>query len=152
MRNTVFTHQFINMFEMDWVDAMVNPVNTVGVMGRGLAKQFATAYPEIVQPYKAECAKKTLKIGTINVNHLAGRKPPFIINFPTKQHWSKPSKIDYISIGMPVLAYYVRTHAISTISIPALGCGLGGLRWDEVSRIIQSEDFGNCNVFLFPPI
>lgn len=114
--------------------AIVNPVNCVGVMGKGLAKQFKEKYPENFHAYKTMCDKGKVQIGQMFVLHNAvlRYKDPIIINFPTKDHWRNDSKMEYIDSGLESLRLMVGLMNITSIAIPALGCGLGGLDWNEV--------------------
>jgi O-acetyl-ADP-ribose deacetylase (regulator of RNase III) len=113
------------------VDALVNPVNTAGVMGKGLALQFKKAFPDVFTAYK----KAKLAIGRMHVVERA-HAPRFVINFPTKQHWRDPSKLEYIESGLVDLVARVRDLGITSIAIPPLGCGLGGLDWADVKPLI----------------
>ena len=118
-------------------EALVNAVNTVGVMGKGIALQFKNQYPENYKVYKAACNKGELKVGTILIvkdGDLFNQK--FIVNFPTKQHWRAPSEISYIEDGLIALKKAIKEHAIQSIAIPPLGCGLGGLDWNVVKPMI----------------
>src|SRR4051794_35531010 len=105
------------------VDAVVNPVNCVGVMGKGLALQFRNRWPENFVAYKSACDAGELKIGTVHVHKLAlpGR-PSFIINLPTKVHWRDRSEIDGVARGVVSLARLLSDVGIRSVAIPALGC------------------------------
>jgi len=117
------------------MQTLVNPVNTVGVMGKGLAKEFANRYPEMLGPYKALCQAGTgLMPGQPWLYKSVSR---WIYNFPTKNHWSNPSELQFIDWG---LARFVRTHnslGITGIAFPKLGCGLGGLYWPDVKELFD---------------
>lgn len=135
-------------------EALVNTVNTKGVMGKGIALQFKKAFPEVFLEYKAACNKGLVKVGEVNIckrNSTSG--PRIIINFPTKDDWRKPSKIEYIKNGLKSLVQTVIDHHIQSIAIPALGCGLGGLKWNEVLPLIQAafERTPNISVMVYPP-
>lgn len=120
-----------NIFDFfDSCDAVVNPVNTHGVMGAGLAKAFKIRFPEMFEEYQTLCKYKDLQIGKI---HTWYKSEPHILNFPTKDHWKNPSQISYIEKGLTVLA----NMKYNTIVIPALGCGLGGLKYDEVKSLYE---------------
>jgi len=127
------------------VQAIVNPVNLVGVMGKGLALQFKERYPEVFDLYKEAIADRTLVYGRIHVVNLYDDpffqhgKPDKIINFPTKQHWREPSTYDLISRGLQALTSCVQQMKIYSIAIPPLGCGLGGLDRNEVEAMINQE-------------
>ena len=119
-------------------EALVNTVNCVGFMGRGIALQFRKAYPENFEAYSKVCKEKKLHPGivyTYRVQTLGG--PRYIINFPTKRHWKGKSKLEDIEKGLIALVEEVKRLDIRSISIPPLGCGLGGLTWETVRPIIE---------------
>src|SRR6201987_4374327 len=114
------------------VEALVNTVNCVGVMGRGIALQFRKAFPENFKAYEAACKRKEVVPGRMFVYEtglLTG--PRFVINFPTKRHWKGKSRIKDIEAGLVALAREVKDRGIRSIAVPPLGCGLGGLDWSE---------------------
>jgi O-acetyl-ADP-ribose deacetylase (regulator of RNase III) len=117
------------------VEALVNPVNTEGVMGKGLALQFKKAFPDSAARYEAACKNGEVVIGRMNISQRAGT-PCFIINFPTKQYWRFASKLEYIQGGLVDLVERVKALGIRSIAIPPLGCGNGGLEWDDVRPLI----------------
>lgn len=119
-------------------EALVNTVNCVGVMGRGVALSFRDAYPENYRLYKKACDNKEVKIGKMFV-YFSGDifEKKYIINFPTKQHWKGKSKIEYIQAGLVDLVRVIKEYCINSITIPPLGCGLGGLDWKIVRPIIE---------------
>lgn len=134
------------------VDALVNPVNTVGVMGKGLALAFKEAFPENFVAYAQACKAGELAPGHLHiVQRLAA--PRFIVNFPTKRHWRNPSKFEFIREGLTDLVVRVRELKIASIAIPALGCGNGGLDWNEVRPLIVTAfaDDPGVRVVLFEP-
>ena len=119
-------------------EALVNTVNCVGVMGRGIALQFKNAFPENYEAYKAACARKAVVPGRMFVfdnDELA--LPRYIINFPTKRHWRGKSRIDDIECGLDALVEEVRQRGIRSIAVPPLGSGLGGLDWADVRPRIE---------------
>jgi len=118
--------------------ALVNTVNCVGVMGRGIALQFRKAFPDNYNAYKKACDRNELQPGKMFVFDL-GRmvEPQYIINFPTKRHWKEMSRIEDIDAGLKTLVDVVRELGVSTVAIPPLGCGLGGLDWKEVRSKIE---------------
>lgn len=134
------------------VDALVNPVNTVGVMGKGLALAFKRAFPEVFREYAAACKRGEVVVGRMHVVLRSGT-PRVIINFPTKQHWRQPAKLDYVREGMGDLVAQIRALEITSIAIPALGCGLGGLAWADVEPLIVSAvaPLDDVRVVLFEP-
>jgi len=126
-----------NLLEAD-VEALVNTVNTVGVMGKGIALQFKKAFPDNFEAYKRESDAERLEIGRVFVYQVGGiTNPRDIINFPTKKHWRERSRIEFIREGLKSLVEAIRTYNISSIAIPPLGCGNGGLNWDEVRPLIE---------------
>lgn len=119
-------------------EALVNPVNCVGVMGRGLALQFKEKWPENFNYYKKACDDNKVAIGKMlvfNTNQLFN--PKYIINFPTKNHWRYQSQISYIDSGLLNLVCVIKELNINSIAIPQLGCGLGGLNWEIVREMIE---------------
>lgn len=121
------------------VEALVNTVNTVGVMGKGIALAFKKAFPLNYKLYKEICDKKEFSVGDIFTTNTGQLTPKFIINFPTKQHWKGRSKIEYVENGMKKLVETIKTNEIKSIAIPPLGCGNGGLQWSIVKPIILNE-------------
>ena len=124
------------MFESD-ADALVNTVNTVGVMGAGVALAFKKQYPKNFSEYKIACDNGELKTGSILVVKENDGKT--IINFPTKQHWKNGSEYEYIESGLKALRNELDKGNIRSIAIPPLGCGLGGLQWTKVKEMIEKE-------------
>jgi O-acetyl-ADP-ribose deacetylase (regulator of RNase III) len=119
-------------------EALVNTVNEVGVMGKGIALMFRDAYPENNRLYESACKAHQVQVGKMFVvkeADLFGKR--WIINFPTKKHWRHPSKMDWITEGLKDLAKVIRQKAIRSIAIPPLGCGNGGLEWAQVKREIE---------------
>ena len=119
-------------------EALVNTVNCIGIMGRGIALQFKKAYPENYKKYKKICDEKKLHPGivfTYDLGTLTG--PKYIINFPTKRHWKGKSKLEDIQSGLKALVEEVKIRNIKSISIPPLGCGLGGLEWETIRPMIE---------------
>ncbi|NMN99775.1 Appr-1-p processing protein [Gordonia sp. TBRC 11910] len=136
------------------VDALVNTVNTVGVMGKGIALQFRRAYPDMFKAYAAACKTGEVQLGRMHVwetGMLDG--PRFIINFPTKGHWRARSRIGDIEAGLVDLVEVVRGREITSIAIPPLGCGNGGLDWADVEpRIVTAfAALPELDVRLYPP-
>jgi O-acetyl-ADP-ribose deacetylase (regulator of RNase III) len=114
-------------------DALVNTVNTKGVMGKGVALQFKRAFPENYAAYRDACAAGAVQLGMMFVFDI-GRleQPRYIINFPTKDHWKSRSRLGDIAAGLVDLRRVLAELEIESVAIPPLGCGLGGLRWDDV--------------------
>jgi len=120
-------------------EALVNTVNCVGIMGRGVALQFKQAFPENFKTYAAACARKEVQPGRMLVfetGFLAN--PKYIINFPTKRHWRGKSRIEDIETGLKALVDEIRKRDIRSIAVPPLGSGLGGLDWTEVRPLIEA--------------
>jgi hypothetical protein len=115
----------------------VNTVNTVGVMGKGIALQFKRAFPSNYREYEAACKAGRVVIGKMFVHHLGMVQPHYIINFPTKEHWRGKSKLEFITAGLVDLVEQVERLKIKSIALPPLGCGNGGLNWADVSRLIE---------------
>lgn len=135
-------------------DAIVNTVNCVGVMGKGIALQFKQKWPENFKAYERACKQGLVEPGRMHVYDSGGLvKPHFIINFPTKQHWRGKSKIEYITEGLKDLARKIEQLGIKSIALPPLGCGNGGLEWDEVRpHIIETFNaMPDVEVYLFEP-
>lgn len=121
-------------------DALINTVNTVGVMGKGIALQFKKAFPNNFNSYQQACKEGKVIIGRLFVTKdssiTTGEK--YIINFPTKTHWRKPSEYDYIKSGLSDLKRVIKAYNIKSIAIPPLGTGNGGLNWEIVKELIKS--------------
>jgi O-acetyl-ADP-ribose deacetylase (regulator of RNase III) len=135
-------------------EAIVNTVNCVGVMGKGIALQFKQRWPQNFKVYAAACHRKLLKPGAMFIHDLGEwAKPRFIINFPTKVHWRGDSKIEYIEKGLDDLVLQVRRLGIKSIALPPLGCGNGGLDWDTVRGLVFNafKDVSDIQVDLFEP-
>lgn len=118
--------------------ALVNTVNTVGIMGKGIALSFKNAFPIVECEYKKAVKEGEIKIGKVQVVRTNLISPEFIINFPTKIHWRNPSKIDYIDTGLQDLVKVIDHYKIESISIPPLGCGNGKLPWKQVKPLLES--------------
>lgn len=134
--------------------ALVNTVNTVGVMGKGIALQFKKAYPNNYKLYSSACKKKEVVVGkmfvSIDSNLQSGEK--VIINFPTKQNWRNPSEYSYISEGLNDLLKVINQYNIKSIAIPPLGAGNGGLKWVKVKKLIEDKlRHLDIDIFVFEP-
>lgn len=119
-------------------EALVNTVNTVGVMGKGIALAFKKAYPQNFEEYKKAVEEGRVKIGSLFVTQTGLLQPKYIINFPTKKHWRHPSKLSYVQKGMASLVEIIEEKDIRSVAIPPLGCGNGKLNWDEVKPIMEN--------------
>ena len=138
-------------------EALVNTVNCVGVMGRGIALQFKKAFPENFRAYSEACKRNEVRPGRMFV-YETGRltNPRYIINFPTKRHWRGNSRMEDVEAGLRDLVDVIRKRNIRSIAIPPLASGLGGLVWDEVRpRIEESlrslDDLGDRHIVIFEP-
>ena len=141
-----------NLLTQD-VEAVVNPVNCVGVLGKGLALQFKRAFPEMVEPYERACAAGEVMPGVVHVvDRGTGQRPRWILNVPTKRHWRNPSRLDDVAAGARALADKIRELGVRSVAVPPLGCGNGGLDWADVKTILLAE-LGNLDaeVILFAP-
>ena len=118
-------------------EALVNTVNCTGVMGAGLALQFKQAYPQMYQAYRRECQAGLVRTGDVRPHTVPGGK--IIINFPTKRHWQNPSRMEYIEEGIESLRDLIAHHGITSLAVPPLGCGRGGLDWRQVRPLITAR-------------
>lgn len=137
----------------DNAQALVNTVNTIGVMGKGIALQFREAFPQNYKLYRQACKDGEVKIGQMFItceSTLLGEK--IIVNFPTKQHWRKPSEYSFIESGLSALKKEIINRGIKSIAIPPLGTNNGGLDWnivhDMIQRILGDVD---CDIRLYRP-
>ena len=142
-----------NLLESD-AEALVNTVNTVGVMGKGIALQFKNIFPNNFKVYAEACKNEELKVGSLLVFEeetlLTGKK--IIINFPTKTNWRLPSEYQYIEAGLKELVKVIKEKNIKSIAIPPLGSGNGGLDWNRVKQILESVLMSvNCDIRIYEP-
>jgi O-acetyl-ADP-ribose deacetylase (regulator of RNase III) len=120
------------------VEALVNTVNTVGVMGKGIALQFKKAFPEVFSAYREAVKQGEIVVGQVQVVPIrALQGPRYVINFPTKQHWRSPSQLAWIETGLVDLKKKLETLNIQSVALPPLGCGNGQLKWAEVKALIE---------------
>lgn len=113
---------------------IVNPINCRGKMGRGLALKYKMKFPAMNHEYQQLCSKKEVKVGEPYLWKESAEL--WILNFPTKDDWRRPSEISYIRSGLEYLARHAEEWGIESLAIPALGCGLGELGWDKVRPLI----------------
>ena len=135
-------------------EALVNTVNCVGVMGRGIALQFKRAYPSNFRAYAARCRRGEMKPGRVFVFDTGSEVPPrYIINFPSKRHWRGKSRLEDIESGLRSLVDEIRERDIRSVAVPPLGSGLGGLDWSLVrSRMLEAfEELHDVEVTVFEP-
>lgn len=142
-----------NLLEAN-TDALVNTVNTVGVMGKGIALMFKEAFPENFEAYEVACKHGHVHVGKMFVTErrqLMG--PKWIINFPTKKHWRNSSKIEWIEEGLEDLKRVIVEYGIESVAVPPLGSGNGGLEWEAVRPLIERVLGGlsGVNVFIYEP-
>ncbi len=142
-----------NILDAD-VEALVNTVNTAGVMGKGIALQFKQAFPQNYEEYRKACQQGGVvpgKMFVVPTDRLSN--PRFIVNFPTKRHWKGKSRMEDITTGLTDLVDFVRKEGIRSIAIPPLGCGNGGLDWEEVRPKIMAAlaNLPNVKVLVFTP-
>ena len=147
--------QFIegNLLESK-AEAIVNTVNTVGIMGKGIALQFKNMFPANFREYEKACKDKTIDIGKLLITEeqtlMAGKK--IIINFPTKTDWRKPSEYGYIESGLKALVKTIEDRKIKSIALPPLGAGNGGLVWNRVQTMIEKYLSAlSCDVYVYQP-
>jgi O-acetyl-ADP-ribose deacetylase (regulator of RNase III) len=142
-----------NLLQAD-VEALVNTVNCVGVMGKGIALQFKRAWPENFRRYAKACNVGGVIPGRMFIFETGGMvNPKYIVNFPTKRHWRDKSRIEDIESGLKALVEDVKRLGIRSIAVPALGCGNGGLDWEDVAPLIDKafEALPEVTVLLFSP-
>lgn len=144
-----------NLFQ-EPTEAIVNTVNCVGVMGKGVALEFKKRWPENYKAYKILCDQKRLVTGKMFVfetSNLFESKQRYLINFPTKAHWRSKSKLSYIEEGLDDFVIQIKKNGIKSVAIPPLGCGNGGLNWDDVRALIENklENLSDVQCVVFPP-
>ncbi|HEX3364377.1 type II toxin-antitoxin system antitoxin DNA ADP-ribosyl glycohydrolase DarG [Phenylobacterium sp.] len=142
-----------NILQAD-AEALVNTVNCVGIMGRGIALQFKNQFPENFEAYAAACAREAVRPGKMFVFETRSlTNPKYIINFPTKRHWKGKSRMEDIESGLQALVAEIRERGIRSIAIPPLGSGLGGLAWLDVKpRIVDAlRGINDVRVIIFEP-
>ena len=136
------------------VQALVNPVNCVGVMGKGLALLFKRVYPGNYDAYLKACRAGEVRPGRM-FTYETGRAegPRLIVNFPTKRHWRDSSRIEDIEAGLRGLVWEIAARNIRSVALPAVGCGLGGLEWTDVRERIETTlgGLGAVRVVVYSP-
>lgn len=143
-----------NLLEAD-VEALVNTVNTVGIMGKGIALQFKRAFPDNFKAYESACKRGELQLGRMFVHETGALdNPKYIVNFPTKKHWKSQSRLADVKSGLAALRSTIEELGIRSIAIPPLGCGNGGLDWEEVHPLIREslDDLSDVQIFIYPPV
>ncbi|WP_322906838.1 macro domain-containing protein [Paenibacillus campi] len=142
-----------NLLQAD-LEALINTVNCVGVMGKGIALQFKQTFPENFKQYEKACKLGKVVIGEMFVVSLDSIvNPRYIINFPTKAHWKEKSKLSYIESGLENLIKTIKKYEIKSIAVPPLGCGNGGLDWKVVQPLIESaaNQLPDVHFVIYPP-
>jgi O-acetyl-ADP-ribose deacetylase (regulator of RNase III) len=141
-----------NLLQAD-ASALVNTVNTVGVMGKGIALQMKQAFPEMYKAYRRAAQAGEIQPGRMHVFYTGLVQPKYIINFPTKRHWKGRSRLDDIRAGLLDLVRIIREKGIESIAVPPLGCGSGGLNWGDVYPLIirAFETLPTVRVMLYGP-
>ena len=135
-------------------EALVNTVNCVGVMGRGIALQFKRQFPENFKDYEKACKQESVVPGKMFVHETGNlTNPKYIINFPTKRHWRGASRLEDIESGLSDLVNVIRKYEIRSIALPPLGCGLGGLDWNVVRKKIENKlkEYEDLEITVFEP-
>lgn len=136
-------------------EALVATVNTMGVIGKGLAHQFKEKFPENFRAYVHACGTGDLRIGKVFVTENPREEGPrYLINFPTKEHWRHPSLMEYVDKGLVDLKRVIKELDIHSIAVPPLGAGVGGLEWEDVRRHIRKalEDIDDVEVVVYEPV
>jgi O-acetyl-ADP-ribose deacetylase (regulator of RNase III) len=149
----MITYKTGNILQAD-VDALVNTVNCVGVMGRGIAAQFKKSYPDNFAAYARACNQGDVQPGRMFIFEPAQLSGPrFVINFPTKRHWKGKSRMEDIRSGLEALAKDIQELGIRSIAVPPLGSGLGGLDWRDVRPLIQDAlaPLADVEVLIYEP-
>ncbi len=141
----MITHVKGSLFESP-AKVLVNTVNTVGVMGRGIAKTFKEIYPEMFSQYQQLCEKRELQTGKL---WLYRTEHKWILNFPTKVHWRQPSKLEYIEQGLVKFVSAYPALGITSIAFPQLGCGNGELDWETAVRPLMTRYLGRLPIDTF---
>lgn len=135
------------------VEAIVNPVNCVGVMGAGLALAIRQQWPRVYEDFRHATTNGLIRIGYIHSSSTGQDRPRLVMHLPTKLHWRDPSRLEWVEAGMRELVEKAAEMNLRSVAIPALGCGLGGLRWAAVEPVIQ-DALGRASGtkwLVFPP-
>jgi O-acetyl-ADP-ribose deacetylase (regulator of RNase III) len=125
-----------DLFESQ-AQTLVNAVNCVGVMGKGIAEQFKRRFPTMFDDYKQRCKRKDVRLGEPYLYRDSSGIQ--IVNFPTKDHWRSPSRIADVEHGLNYLVEHAAEWSIASLALPALGCGNGGLEWYDVGSLIYRK-------------
>ena len=142
-----------NLLEAD-VDALINTVNTVGVMGKGIALMFKERFPKNMKEYAAACKEKQVETGTMFITDTGEMMgPKWIVNFPTKRHWRAKSQMEWVIDGLDDLRRFIVDKQVRSIAIPPLGAGNGGLNWQDVKPHIEAAlaDLEGVDILVYEP-
>lgn len=134
-----------NIFDSP-AQTLVNTVNTVGVMGKGIAAEFKQRYPEMFEKYRRFCSNGSLTVGKL---YLYKSPNKWVLNLPTKAHWRQPSKVEYVEAGLKKFVDTYLEHGITSVSFPQLGSGNGGLDWDRVVRPLMDRYLSDLDISVF---
>jgi O-acetyl-ADP-ribose deacetylase (regulator of RNase III) len=135
-------------------EALVNTVNTIGVMGKGIALQFKDRFPSNFKAYAAACKRGEVKTGKMFVvKEVTLQGQTVIVNFPTKTEWFRKSQYSFIEEGLLDLVRVIQEYKIRSISLPPLGCGNGGLRWEKVKPLMEKylQPLTDVDIYVFEP-
>lgn len=153
----MITFHFDDIFDSN-TQVFVNPVNCVGVMGKGLAVSFKKKFPINFQAYATHCYNNRMTINDIfvcqdRIYSKGMATPVWIVNLATKQHWKNPSNLQWVVNGLESLKEFIIDNNIKSVAIPALGCGNGGLQWESVKLVIEEilAPLNNVDIKVYPP-
>lgn len=135
-------------------EALVNTVNEIGVMGKGIALMFREAFPDSAKAYEEACRRHEVRVGRVlATRNTALIGPRWILHFPTKKHWRHPSRLEWVREGLKDLVRVIREEGIRSVALPPLGCGNGGLDWSQVRREIEVavEQLADVEVIVYEP-
>jgi len=141
----MITYVRTNIFESN-AQVLVNTVNTVGVMGKGLAKEFKRLYPDMFKTYQKFCEEGLLRVGKLQVYKTPNK---WVLNFPTKANWRHPSKLEYIEQGLEKFVANYERLGIKSVAFPMLGCGNGGLSWEEEVKPMMEKYLKDLPIEIF---
>jgi O-acetyl-ADP-ribose deacetylase (regulator of RNase III) len=134
-----------NIFESN-AQVLVNTVNTIGIMGKGLAKEFKRIYPDMFDSYQKYCENGLFTIGKLQIYKTSNK---WIMNFPTKENWRNASEVDYIELGLQKFVEQYQIQGIKSVSFPMLGCGNGGLNWEDIVKPLMYKYLKNLPIDIF---
>ena len=133
-------------------ETLVNTVNCVGIMGKGLAKEFKKHFPEMYEEYRIRCTNNEIKPGHPYIwkNTTGGKS---VLNFPTKEHWKGNSRVEWIESGLKIFTDNYHNWEIVSIAFPALGCTNGGLDWESIEPLMlhHLQKLRDITIEIYPP-